>query len=841
MKTLPKEGEPTRARPAPARSPARTGDMSASVVTEIGSLRRRLTAAHEAERAASVLLAERLSDGKRPAGAAAGEVQPASVEAPMHMVGSGEARQKPVGRLSTTVAVAPSWRRWDHARKDLAERFLDIDPGWIARRHANLSDDLAAAATAAADRRREILARFGVDFSPFVSVRRLREQFPDYDFSSGDTLIAFLESRANRPEPASLHWLFDEKFYRTAYSEPAVELGLAPQPSYFEFLLNGIDKGRRPHPLFNPDWYRTRLALPGDVPTFVHFLREGVFEDLSPTPLFDPEFYRARYPEVETAIHNGVYSCSLEHFILKGMDRGLSPRADWDSEYYLRQNPDVAEDVNTGRTRSAVSHWIEFGLAEERAPNARFDGKLYLENYPTAADEIRRHGLLGGFEHFAIFGRERRWLAETANPEECVRASRLFDPDVYVALNPDLSRDPADAWRHFWQYGLNEGRPFTSAEVVARLLARLEDDLRTERRRYAAMAQAALVRTDDEDAAMPLRRRGFRVGVFCSSIGNFFMREIADMLAWGLAAQGVSAIQRDETAHRDEPFDLRVFVAPHEFFWLGEGREWAALAGAANSVLYNVEQAQTSWFCRAFPLLLGAPLVLDVNFQTTMLLRRAGCNAVHFMPGHLPGARYAQPCLDISEIELTKGYRFARQPYNWLDRDRLEDRPIDLLFVGTAAPRRDMALSRLQDFADAHRFLCVCTRQDAPLVGSDYRTTSTDINCALGQRAKIVLNIHRDWLGYFEWSRMVLQGFWQGACVVSDPGLPNPLFEPNAHYFEENLRNIGELLRWLLESAEGRDKLDRTRRAGYERARTLGSMRVALAPVLEAFAGLLRL
>ena len=122
---------------------------------------------------------------------------------------------------------------------------------------------------------------------------------------------------------------------------------------------------------------------------------------------------------------------------------------------------------------------------------------------------------------------------------------------------------------------------------------------------------------------------------------------------------------------------------------------------------------------------------------------------------------------------------------------------------------------------------------------SRQRTTSTDINCALGQRAKIVLNIHRDWLGYFEWSRMVLQGFWQGACVVSDPGLLNPLFEPDVHYFEENLRRMGELVRWLLESEEGRDKLDRTRRAGYERARTLGSMPVALAPVLEAFAGLL--
>jgi hypothetical protein len=424
--------------------------------------------------------------------------------------------------------------------------------------------------------------------------------------------------------------------------------------------------------------------------------------------------------------------------------------------------------------------------------------------------------------------------------EARLRASGLFDPTVYLALNPDLSVQRDEAWRHFCDYGLEERRPFTDSKIVARLLAEMDAPIRAERFCLTQIAEAAFAARDKTDIAAPLRRRGTRIAVFCSSLGNFFMREIADMLAWGLQAEGIDTVQRDETASRDEPFDLRVFVAPHEFFWLGEGTEWTGIAGKANSVLYNVEQAQTQWFCRAFPLLLKAPLVLDINFQTTMILRRAGCDAVHFMPGHLPIARYTQPFIDISEIELTKGYRFSRQPYNWLDRDRLEDRPIDLLFVGTAAPRRDRALSRLQDLADTHRFVCVCTRQHAPLIGSKYRTTSTEINCALGQRAKIVLNIHRDWLGYFEWSRMVLQGFWQGACVVSDPGLPNPIFAPNVHYFEENLRNIGELVRWMLESEEGHQKLDRTRRAGYERARTLGSMRVALAPVLQGFAALLR-
>jgi len=88
---------------------------------------------------------------------------------------------------------------------------------------------------------------------------------------------------------------------------------------------------------------------------------------------------------------------------------------------------------------------------------------------------------------------------------------------------------------------------------------------------------------------------------------------------------------------------------------------------------------------------------------------------------------------------------------------------------------------------------------------------------------------------------MVLQGFWQGACVVSDPGLSAPIFTPGVHYLEENLRHIGELVRWLLEAEEGRDKLNRTRMAGYERASSVGSMHVALAPVLEAFAAALRI
>jgi hypothetical protein len=363
----------------------------------------------------------------------------------------------------------------------------------------------------------------------------------------------------------------------------------------------------------------------------------------------------------------------------------------------------------------------------------------------------------------------------------------------------------------------------------------MDSELKKECFDFKAVARKANTGGAHREITAQCRQAGDRIGVFCSSVGNFFMHELADLIAWGLEAEGIATVRRDETASKNEQFVLRIFVAPQEFFYLGSGRQWLDFVSAPNSVMYNIDQAQSRWFCHAFPLFLRTPLILDINFQSAAILRRAGCNVVHFMPGYLPTAPYVQPCIDISDIELVKGYGFAYQPYNWLEEDELDNRPIDILFIGSSVPRRDQAMARLQELSDRYRFVCVYTRQDIPLTERNYRSTSTRINCALAQRAKIVLNIHRDWLGYFEWSRMVLQGFWQGACVVSEPNLPNPIFEAGEHYLEESVRHIGELIRWLLSTREGRQQLNVTRLRGYQQARSLGSMEVALAPVLDAF------
>jgi tetratricopeptide (TPR) repeat protein len=422
-----------------------------------------------------------------------------------------------------------------------------------------------------------------------------------------------------------------------------------------------------------------------------------------------------------------------------------------------------------------------------------------------------------------------------------IAATGLFDPTAYLSLNSDLRRVGADAWDHYLKHGLQEGRGFTSAERVAHTFVKMDEEMREQRDRFLAQVDVSQDRSKISDMVSLFRRQGIRVGVFWNSQGNFFIRELAELLVWGLRAEGVDAILRDQTANKDERLDLRVIVAPHEFYVLGEGESWKALAHEPNTVFYNTEQLQTKWFALAFPFLLDAPLVLDINFQSTVVLRRACREVVHFMPGHLPNAPYSAPSPDVADIELLKGYSFSQQSCDWTESDNIEERPIDILFIGSHSPRRGKALTQLRFLADNYRFLCVYTPQDVPLREALSTSTSTRINCAIARRSKIVLNVHRDWLGYFEWSRLVMQGFWQGACVVSEPCLQNPLFEPGVHYLEEDARSLGALIDWLLGTKDGRDKLESTRRAGREQARSSGSMGVALTPVIHAFKDVLGL
>jgi hypothetical protein len=623
------------------------------------------------------------------------------------------------------------------------------------------------------------------------------------------------------------HPLFHVDWYRDR-NPGSDRSGLTPLG---HFILLGESAGASPSPLFDPAWYRQQHpSLAGQrTGLFLHFLRHGARQDLSPHPAFDPAYYRS----VSVDIADGETN-PLTHFMEIGAAKGLPPNPFFDTTWYAAGTGDAA----TSDTNSLV-HFLLVGAAEGRSPHPDIDLNAYRAAHPDCPPDP-----LGSYRYlllhetpdaFFAIGQGRR----RAEIHQRLVQAGLFQPASYLELNRDLAPETTNADAHFIKHGLPQGRRFTTPAAVARLLATIHPQIETARAAYHGSAVHALAHNEANLLATWFQTKDARIGVFCSTEGNFYMQEIAELLAWGLEALGIRAVLRDEKARRDEPFDLRIFVAPHEFFILGRGRAWQDAAGAPNAVLYNVEQVQTQWFCRTFQTLMKAPLLLDINFQSAEILRHIGSNVVHFMPGHLASSPYTAPQEDVSDIDLARGYAFSRQRLNWMERDSINDRPIDILFVGSSSPRRDTALTRLLDLTDDYRFLCVYRSVDAPLTAHEHRATSGRINCALAQRAKIVLNIHRDWVGYFEWSRIVLQGFWQGACVVSDPNLPNPIYQPGVHFQEDSLRHLGELIRWLLSTPDGRASLDTTRRAGFAQARGLGSMPVALTPVLGAFKNLL--
>jgi hypothetical protein len=610
--------------------------------------------------------------------------------------------------------------------------------------------------------------------------------------------------------------------------------------------------------------YALRLALKGKPVRTKRYnlIRDSVF--------FDKNFYVSANPDVKATGVDPVI-----HYLLRGSEDGRDPGPFFSEVGYRAGHSDVAKE-----TLSSLEHYERYGRVEGRRLFAagplvnllpREGSSEHLSTSLTTRNPLASYGSHSSEEQGPMSKRGGLAARDALQPVACfapaqelgpaaegtlrkppttadtgawrksIERSGLFDPSTYLAMHPDLMAAGADPWEHFVHYGLKEGRRFTTSHLFARALSRSNAESQDA---LWAVHQALAAQSGDDyiwAAAAPVASSSAKIGVYCNSLGNFFMQEIANLVHWQFSALNFDSQLRTEESDPAEAFDIRIFVAPHEFFWLGQGAIWRHLVQASGTVLFNVEQVQTAWFCKGLSFLLEAPLVFDLNFQSAVLLRRMGCNAIHYMPPYLEDCSYTRSQPDVSEVELVRGYEFSKSRFDWRKHQGLSDRPIDIIFIGSESERRVKAIERLRELTDKYRFVCVYTHQDRPLTTGNYRTTSPEINCALSQRSKIVLNIHRDWIGYFEWSRMVMQGFWQGACVVSDPSLPDPVFSPDRHFLEENFRHLPELIRWLLGTAEGRAKMDEVGAAGYDHARSPAARAVMLVPMLNSLRDLVAL
>ncbi|NOT39672.1 MAG: hypothetical protein HOP13_04190 [Alphaproteobacteria bacterium] len=422
---------------------------------------------------------------------------------------------------------------------------------------------------------------------------------------------------------------------------------------------------------------------------------------------------------------------------------------------------------------------------------------------PDAAEAVRDPRALRG-DNDAIATAVASFLTRTG----------LFDREAYLRTYPDVAKSGLDPLHHFVRVGIHLGRQFTTLPTIARL--------------WREVLREVAATPPPVQLADPKR---FHAAIYVSSRGNFFMREIADVLKAGFDDLGVRADVRDETG---QPADAthHIVIAPHEFFVLGEGKRWANDVFVSRAIVFSTEQIQTQWFARSLVFLLRAKAVVDMNEQNAAILRKAGVRAAAVQPGYSAGFAPLSKPRDGASLPALASLTMAARNFDAAGAP-LAARPLDVLFLGSHSPRRAALLAGYAEkFSGLNAFIYY-TRMTVPLDPANNPTASTNATAALLQRSKILLNVHRDEYTYFEWWRL-MQAFWLQTVVVTEPCFPHTLYKPGTHYFEEAPRHIPHLIDWLARSADGQARAEDVRRRAFEDFAAHSTAKSAALTLLQA-------
>jgi hypothetical protein len=477
----------------------------------------------------------------------------------------------------------------------------------------------------------------------------------------------------------------------------------------------------------------------------------------------------------------------------------------FNDDWYIRQNPDVA--------RSGINpllHYVQHGAQEKRVPFPGFNAVRYIANAETRGPVTRNplaHYILHGCpDDLLSKGLLRDFSIPTLKTGiERLKALPIFNEADYLVLNKDAKPvggiDDVAPANHALVYGFPEGRSVFMKTTVARVMGAAAQ------KPFAQLAAAA----PSSKAPRKTLPKLPPVGVFYNASGNAFLREIAEDIAASLTACGQDAILLDDTSSVEDRPPLCIFVAPHEFFHIGNGRAWAREDVIARAIMFTTEQPQTLWFERAMPFVLMSRAVVDISWQVHDVIAQSGIPTLHFNPSLVESARWLHdadlshpllrtlpPALQSPDITFT--------PY--------AERPVDIAFFGNASAHRERFFTKNAWFFAQHDCFLYYRKVESPLAPKGTHAALSRIAGHVNAHSKIALNIHRDANGFFEWHRIAKLGIATGAVVVSEPCDPHPLFKPGTHYLEESGRHILNLIEWLLKTPDGQAQAAKIQKNG---------------------------
>jgi GR25 family glycosyltransferase involved in LPS biosynthesis len=279
--------------------------------------------------------------------------------------------------------------------------------------------------------------------------------------------------------------------------------------------------------------------------------------------------------------------------------------------------------------------------------------------------------------------------------------------------------------------------------------------------------------------------------------GNFFFAGMANYMRKVLLEAGLKEAMQSSY---DESV-LDIVVAPHEFIYHGEGKDWSEKR-ISNAIYLNTEQWHTKWFSKSLQVISKSKRAMDMNPNSAKALQALGINAVFF------------PMVDLSSEKVISDKQFSFQDRKFINiisknnRNDYKDREIDILYVGAANERRNTALARMgktlssyNTFIHSPNLVGKPISKDCP-DAIDYRNVQK-----LARNSKILLNIHRDEHPYFEWHRLFLMGISNGCVVLTEPCLTNNFLTSGSSYVEMALDKIEDTIKLLLDTDQGQDLL----------------------------------
>jgi len=291
---------------------------------------------------------------------------------------------------------------------------------------------------------------------------------------------------------------------------------------------------------------------------------------------------------------------------------------------------------------------------------------------------------------------------------------------------------------------------------------------------------------------------------------NVFFAELLDALADELTGQGL-AVER-AVDHFPAPREGLAYVfVPHELMPLLMADAHPTEQQLRRSIAICTEQPGTHWFEEAAQVAARAAAAMDISRVGVSALRKLGVEA------------------RLLQLGYTK--RWDR----W-HGDMSARRAIDVALLAGATPRRLTAVARCAGQLAGRRTELHLPEALVPHRADSEQFISGTRKWDLLAQSRLLLNVHRDELGYFEWQRAI-EAMANGCVLLSEHSLDFAPLVAGEHFISASYESLDVALEALLDDEP---LLARMRASAYALLRDEHPLSSSIGVLAEAIATVAR-